>query len=135
MNPRASLDVAQPDFDDLRTSQIAKRAVFRIMGCWGVGNDQARTILGSPSRSTYFQWKKEQGGPLSRDAFERVSYIIGIYKGLQILFPTPANADAWISKPNDAFGGQSALERMSAGNVSDLHAVRAYIDHVRGGRS
>lgn len=127
--------IVQLDFDDLRTSDIAKRAVFRVMQCWGVGNDQARAILGSPSRSTYFAWKKGQGGPLSRDVFERVSYIIGIYKGLQILFPTPAQADAWISKPNDAFGGQSALERMTAGNVSDLHAVRAYIDHVRGGRS
>lgn len=105
------------------------------MECWGVDNDVARTLLGSPGRSTFFSWKKGQGGPLSRDALERVSYVIGIYKGLQILFPVPAQADAWPSKPNEAFGGRSALDRMAAGNVADLHAVRAYVDHVRGGGS
>jgi hypothetical protein len=40
-----------------------------------------------------------------------------------------------MSKPNEAFSGKSALDRMLAGNVSDLHAVRAYLDHARGGGS
>jgi len=32
--------------------------------------------------------------------------------------------------PNKApiFGGQSALDRMAAGNVSDLYVVRKYLD-------
>jgi hypothetical protein len=53
----------------------------------------------------------------------------------QILFPAPEVADAWMRKPNAAplFGGRSALQRMLAGNVSDLNAVRRYLDGVRGG--
>ncbi len=121
------------DLDDPRAATAAKRAFFRIMDLWGVTNDQARRLLGNPSRSTFFNWKKGAGGPLPRDAFERISYVLGIYKALQILFVDPGQADAWISKPNDAFGGRSALERMSAGNVSDLHAVRSYLDYARGG--
>jgi hypothetical protein len=123
------------DLSDARTSAVAKRAFFRVIELWGVANDQARVLLGSPSRATFFSWKKGEGGNLPRDAFERVSYVLGIYKGLQILFGDPAQADSWVSKPNAAFGGQSALERMVAGNVSDLQAVRAYLDYVRGGGS
>ena len=123
------------DLADPRTSQVAKRAFFRIMDLWKVGVDDARTLLGSPSRSTFFSWKKGEGGALGRDVLERVSYLLGIYKGLQVLFPDPPQADAWLQKPNQAFGGRSALDRMLAGNVADLHAVRSYLDYVRGGRS
>ena len=63
---------------------------------------------------------------LSRDTLERLSYLLGIYKALQILLPDPAAADAWVRRPNAAplFAGRSALDRMLAGNVSDLSAVR-----------
>lgn len=127
-NPKAKLD-------DPRASTVAKHAFFRVMELWGVTNEDAQVLLGSPGRSTYFSWKKGQGGALPRDTFERISYVLGIYKALQILFVDPVQADAWVSKANDAFGGRSALDRMVAGNISDLHAVRAYLDYVRGGGS
>jgi hypothetical protein len=40
-----------------------------------------------------------------------------------------------VRQPNRAapFGGASALQRMLAGNVSDLNLVRRYLDGVRGG--
>jgi len=117
--------VRQIDLSDPRVSTVAKKTFFEIMNCWRVKTEDARRLLGMPSRGTFFAWKKGEGGTLSR----------GIYKGLQLLFSDPAQADAWVSKPNDAFAGRSALDRMMGGNVSDLHAVRSYIDHVRGGRS
>lgn len=130
VDPVGRIDLADP-----RTSAVAKKTFFRIMDLWGATNAQAKALLGSPSRSTFYGWKKGEGGTLSRDAFERVSYVIGIFKALQILFADGARADAWVSKPNDAFGGRSALDRMAAGNMSDLHAVRAYLDYARGGGS
>ncbi|HTV17866.1 MAG TPA: MbcA/ParS/Xre antitoxin family protein [Polyangiaceae bacterium] len=123
------------DLADSRTSAVAKKTFFRIMDLWGATNEQAQVLLGSPSRSTFFSWKKGEGGNLSRDAFERISYVMGIYKALQILFADAPQADAWVSKPNAAFGGRSALDRMAAGNIGDLHAVRAYLDYARGGGS
>lgn len=135
MLPQSASDPRRLNLEDAKASDAAKRAFFRILERWGIGTDAARVLLGSPSRSTFFSWKRGEGGSLSRDEFERVSYILGIYKGLQVLFTDDRLADAWIKKPNDAFGGRSALDRMLAGNVSDLHAVRAYIDYVRGGRS
>lgn len=129
-SPGGRIDLADP-----RTSAVARQTFFRIMDLWGATNEQAQVLLGNPSRTTFFNWKKGEGGVLSRDAFERISYVIGIYKALQIMFADEARADAWVSKPNDAFGGRSALDRMAAGNIADLHAVRAYLDHARGGAS
>ena len=86
------------------------------------------------SRPTFYKWKKDRAGNLSRDVLERISYVLGIYKALQILFSDPRNADEWITRPNTAgpFGGRSALERMLSGNVGDLYVVRQYLDGERG---
>ena len=91
-------------------------------------------LLGNPPASTYFKWKKARDGALPRDALERISYLLGIYKALQILLPDPQRADHWVSEPNTAplFGGQTALQRMLGGNVSDLFVVRQYLDAQRG---
>ena len=92
------------------------------------------TLLGLRSRSTYHVWKDGRAGALPRDTLERVSYVLGIYKALQLLLPTDESADAWIRKPNTApvFGGRSALDRLLSGNVADLYEVRRYLDAQRG---
>jgi hypothetical protein len=92
------------------------------------------TLLGLSSRSTYFKWRKEAIVRLPRDTLERISYIIGIYKALQLLLPDTRAADEWIRRPNEAtlFGGRSALDRMLSGNVADLYLVRQYLDAQRG---
>nr|MBA3775474.1 DUF2384 domain-containing protein [Betaproteobacteria bacterium] len=92
-------------------------------------------LLGEPPRSTFFEWKRNGEAKLSRDTLERISYVLGIYKALQILLPDPKAADAWIRKPNAApiFAGESALNRMLSGNVADLYVVRQYLDAQRGG--
>lgn len=112
----------------------ALRTYFRIADAWKLSADEARELLGHPPRSTFYQWRKGQA-QLSKDTLERISYVLGIYKALQILLPDPDAADAWIRKPNDAplFGGQSALERMLRGRVADLYVVRQYLDAQRGG--
>jgi len=111
----------------------AKRAFFQIMEAWGVDDGQARVLLGSPSRATFYTYKRGEGGALSHDRLDRISYVLGIYKALQLLFLQPHQADEWMRKPNVAFGGQSALERTLGGSMVDLAAVRAYLDGVRGG--
>ena len=111
------------------------RAFFRIADAWKLSADEARCLLGDPPRSTYFLWKRAGDGQLSRDTLERVSYVLGIYKALQILLPRQEAADGWVRKPNTAslFGNQPALERMLSGNVADLYVVRQYLDAQRGG--
>jgi hypothetical protein len=91
-------------------------------------------VRAQPPRSSYFAWRKAPDkAVLSRDTLERLSLLLGIYKALQILLPDPAAADAWVRKPNAAFGGASALSQMLAGNVGDLVRVRRWLDAARGG--
>jgi hypothetical protein len=93
------------------------------------------TLLGVTSRSTFFKWKRDQDVTLPKDTLERISYVLGIYKTLQVLLPDERAADAWVRQPNTAplFGGRSALQRMLSGHVSDLYVVRQYLDAQRGG--
>ena len=119
-----------------RMAAAGLRAFVRIAEAWGLSVDEQLTLLGSPPRSTFFAWRKHpERAALPRDTLERLSNLLGIWKSLQILLPEAAAADAWVRQPNTAapFGGQSALQRMLAGNVSDLNLVRRYLDGVRGG--
>src|SRR5688572_19235329 len=100
--------------------RAAKRTFFRIMDAWGVDDGDARVLLGAPSRSTFYNYKRGEGGPLNADTLERVSYVLGIYKALELLFPNSQQADAWMRKANRAFGGRSALEHALGGKVVDL---------------
>jgi hypothetical protein len=111
------------------------RAFFRIADEWGVSNDQAMILLGGPARSTFFKWKSghASSASLSRDLATRISYVLGIFKALAILYQQPEHADRWVQQPSLVFGGQSALQRMLAGQITDLAAVREYLDSVRGG--
>ena len=124
----------KPSSRDLSAAGL--RAFFNIARDWGLNTDAQMVLLGTPGRSTFFKWKAApETADLKRDTLERLSYILGIYKALQILLPDTTAADAWVKKPNTAplFGGQSALDRMLGGNVADLVAVRQYLDARRGG--
>ncbi|MCG5074781.1 MbcA/ParS/Xre antitoxin family protein [Paraburkholderia sp. RG36] len=131
---RARHPGAEPSLTEMSAAGL--RAFFNIARDWDLSTEEQIILLGSPGRSTFFKWKQEpQSARLGRDTLERLSLLLGIYKALQILLPPPAAADAWVKRPNSAppFGGRRALDRMLAGNVSDLVAVRQYLDAMRGG--
>ncbi len=110
----------------------ALRTFFRICDAWGLKEQEQMSLLGLDSRSTFQSWKRGAVSAIPKDALERISYVLGIYKGLRILLPR--SADEWVRKPNAAppFGGRPALDRMTSGNVADLYVVRQYIDAQRG---
>lgn len=109
----------------------ALKGYFGIMDLWNASPEEARTILGSPSESTYFAWRRGKPARPSEDTLRRIGYVAGIFKALQILYSERGLADRWVRTPNRAFGGQTPLRRMAAGDVTDLAAVRAYLDAAR----
>lgn len=109
----------------------AARGFFRIMELWGASNAQMRAILGDPAERTFYDWKGGRVRRLPTDVLRRIGYVAGIYKSLQILYAKPEQADGWVRTANRHFGGQTPLERMAAGDVTDLAAVRAYVDAAR----
>src|SRR3954469_2585386 len=109
----------------------ALRGFFLIMDAWGVGAEAARALLGSPPPRTYYAWRSGKGVRMSSDTLRRIGYVAGVYKALQILYSDPRLADSWIKRPNKSFAGQTPLRRMCAGDVTDLAAVRDYLDAAR----
>jgi hypothetical protein len=131
------LSIADSAPTDARVTQAEAaamlRAAFNLFRRWGVSDSQARILLGQPSASTFYRWKRGEIGPIPHDTVCRLGDLMGIHKALRHMFTDPERGYAWISKPNETFGGRSALDRMLAGAPSDLTAVRAYLDAERGG--
>jgi len=104
---------------------------FHIMDAWGVGAEDARILLGDPAERTYYAWRAGSAVRVPADTMRRIGYVAGIYKALQILYSDAQLADTWVKRPNRAFGEQTPLERMRGGDVTDLAAVRSYLDAAR----
>ena len=115
-------------------SPAAIRAFFNIIEKWGARDEDARALLGGVSNGRYYEMKKNPRRTLDADALTRVSYLIGIFKALNILY-SEALADAWISRPNTnrIFGGQTPLAAMVAGGLPAMQTVRRLLDARRGG--
>jgi hypothetical protein len=124
-------DLAKPREATPEQQRQAMIGFFRIMELWGAGNTDMRRILGAPPERTFYEWKSGRVRRLPDDTFRRIGYVAGIYKALQIVYAEPSQADEWPQRPNRHFGGQTPLARMAAGDVTDLAAVRAYIDAAR----
>ena len=111
-------------------------AIFAIFSQWRLIGAQQMTLLGLSNEKTLYNWKSQpEKAKLSRDLLERASYILGIYKSLEILLPDQALADQWLAAPNDnpLFNGTAPLDRLLAGQVTDLAMVRNFLDAERGG--
>jgi uncharacterized protein (DUF2384 family) len=120
----------------LAAGRVALQGFFHIMEKWSLNNQQSIVLLGGISTSTFYRYKKLPEVTLQNETIDRISYIFGIHKGLCILFPSEERASQWIKRPNDGapFKGGSALDRMMQGQISDLAAVRRYIDaYAQGG--
>ncbi len=114
----------------------ALRTVFNILQAWEVKVKHFGVLLGV-SQPTVHRWKANPASAAkanSRDLEERLSYILGIYKALQILLPDPQSADSWVNRPNTAavFAGRTPLQRILGGHVADLYEVRRWLDGQRG---
>src|SRR3546814_12528721 len=80
----------------------ALRTFFNIAEAWKLSESEQMAVLGLDSRSTLHHWKRGEVAALSKDAVERISYVMGIYKGVQIL--VPQNTDAGVSKERKIVG-------------------------------
>jgi len=107
------------------------RAAVRLFALWGLTDEESALLLDLAPRS-YARWKSGKVGRLGRDLKTRLAILMGIHKSLRIIFRDPARGYAWIRKPNAAFGGQSALDIMRQGEMTDLMRVRDYLDSARG---
>ena len=111
-------------------------AIFNIFTQWRLTGAQQMVLLGLSNEKTLYNWKSHpEKAKITKDLLERASYILGIYKSLQILLPDQVLADQWLATGNDnpIFNGTAPLDRLLAGKVVDLAVVRDFLDAQRGG--
>lgn len=108
--------------------------LFAIADKWGLSIERVGDLLGGVPRSTLYKLKTA-AGTLLQDQLTRISYIVGIYKALQLLLPAEY-ADHWMSRPNDnfLFGGRSPLDYAIRAGLPGLQQIRSLLDAARGGR-
>jgi hypothetical protein len=117
-----------------RLSAPALRAFFPIASAWGLSVGEQRALLGWPPASTFHKYKSGSPGTVSFDTLTRLSLVLGIYKALQVLYPEPRLADAWVRMPNTnaIFGGKPPIALMTGDGIDGLYRVRRLLDGRRG---
>src|SRR5262249_48730511 len=99
--------------DRERLTPAALEATRNLAKVWAVtGNDMAALLGVSPS--TWDRIKGDAWGQaLSQDQLTRASALIGIFKGLHLLF-SDAMADRWVRLRNSGplFGNRTPIETM-----------------------
>ena len=118
-----------------RLSPSALKAFFNIVDRWGVRDEDARQLLGGVTNGPYYEMKKNpKGRALDADKLLRISYLIGIFKALNILHGQPL-ADEWVRLPNTnrIFAGSTPLAYMMKGGAPAMQTVRRLLDARRGG--
>lgn len=117
-----------------RLSAPALKAFFAIMARWKVRDEDARALLGGVTNGPFYEMKRHPARVLEVDRLTRVSYLIGIFKALNILHGKVL-ADEWVHLANrhPLFGGRPPLAFMIEGGLPAMQTVRRLLDARRAG--
>ena len=144
---RTDLDQLTADsaagFSREELAEAGLAAFFAIAREWGLSNEDARVLLGSPSRSRFFELRKGAPGAvrgMSEDTLDRLAYLTGIYAALNILYSVDSQSE-WLRNdsrvPAEAmyrpWGLGSPLAYMLTGKLKALADVYDYLNSERGG--
>lgn len=132
--PALSLESLKDPEARRRLSGPAISLFLKTCDLWDLKVEERMAILGGVSRQTYHNWKAGKVATLTRDQLERISLVLGVLKGLRLVFAEDAHGVRWLKAANEdaVFRGGSPLELMTDGGISGLHEVRRYLDAWRG---
>jgi hypothetical protein len=120
--------------DRERLTPAALEAIINIAEAWKLSGDEAAALLGVSS-STWDRIRANKWNQtLSQDQMTRASTLIGVFKGLNLLFDQ-AMADRWPKLRNKGplFNNLPPVEAMIEGGIPYMLEVRRYVDALRGG--
>ena len=118
-----------------RLTPAAVAAAVRLLEIWRLSAAEICALLGDISGRTWFRMKRaEWGGTLSQDVLTRISALLGIFKGLQLLFSEPLGNE-WVRLPNKGplYRGRRPVDVMIEGGIPKMIEVRRHIDALCAG--
>ncbi|MCP1726849.1 transcriptional regulator with XRE-family HTH domain [Natronospira proteinivora] len=119
-----------------RAMPNAFQVAVRALKSWGFSNAEIARVLGLAPRSlSRYLSDGLSARAISPDLIERVSYVLGVEKALEILLGNEAAIRRWMNSPSygPPFGGDTPKARLLGGLVADLYVTRRYLDGLRGG--
>lgn len=120
--------------DRERLKATALTAIRKLSGEWKLTRDEtARLLTLSPSTWDRILIQPEKAS-LNQDQMTRISALIGIFKGLHLLFADDM-ANRWPRLKNEGpvFSDHTPIEIMMEGGIPVMLEVRRHIDALRGG--
>lgn len=132
--PAQLLDLSSKTVREERTP-AAVRIFLNIMEEWKVKDADARQLLRGIGNGPFYELKRDPVGKvLDAERLQRISYLIGIYKALRILYSENlANRFVHLPNRNRMFNGSTPLEYMIKGGLPAMQNVRRLLDARRGG--
>ena len=134
MTARPALQPA-PAREVARETATIVKAVTRAAEFWQLRNADAAALFDVPL-ATWNRMKSGQfRGALDRDKLMRASQIVGIFKGLRLLFNGPLE-HGWPGAVNAGplYQGRSPVAFMIEGGIPAMMRVRDHVDALRGGQ-
>ncbi len=120
--------------DQREKVDVIVKAVVRVAEAWGLSNREAAQLYDVPPAT----WSRMKNGGfkgnLDQDKVTRASLLVGLFKGLRLLFNGPLTY-GWPKTPNKGAGfqGRTPVEVMIEGGIPAMLQVRQHIDALRGG--
>jgi len=120
--------------DRARLTPAALIAVRNLARAWKLTGAEAAALVGV-SETT---WDRIKAGAwrqaLSQDQMVRISAMIGLFKGLHLLFADDM-ADRWVRLRNAGplFANLTPVDAMVERGIPGMIEIRQYVDALRGG--
>src|SRR5690242_3406461 len=114
--PAQPINLASKD-ERARLSRSGLTAFLRLASRWNLRDEDSRQLLGGVTNGPYYEMKKHPDRRvLDPDTLLRISYLLGIFKALNVLHSKPL-ADEWVRLPNSnrIFSGGTPLDYMIRG--------------------
>ena len=120
--------------DRARLTPAALEGLRSLAKTWKLTSQEASDLLGV-SLSTWERIRTGSWGQtLSQDQLMRVSAMVGIFKGLHLLFADDM-ADRWVRLRNAGplFVNRTPIEAMRDDGIPGMLDIRRHVDALRGG--
>lgn len=112
-----------------RLSSSALKGFSNLVSKWRVRDEDAKQLLGAMSGSAVSELEKNSSCLLEIDQLTRVSFLVGIYRALHLLYGDKL-ADEWVTLPNSnpVFGGSTPMQYMLCNGLMGIETVRQLLD-------
>jgi len=115
---------------DHSKAALAAPGVSKVLSKWHCSEKVKSELLGFGSEALFqLMISNPNDYKFTTEQVERMTYILNIYRSLHTIFSETVQADEWINAPNtnELFGGQTAIDVMKKGKVSDMASVAEYL--------